>query len=292
MEHCRAVFLLRSGVDWNLLVENPRLGPTARGAQPDKDRMTVQPLFEMLDRTPSLVTATDRRGDEEPADGDLHVRTQFLRRVAHDIASPAGVTMTVLEELAAESARPELVAMARRGLRRLLRLSEQLALAADLEAGAITPDPTVEDVRSLVKDALDQAVAIDGRRDIVISCDLPNEKVTADLDRRLVCSALREVIGNALRLASSRVAVNVERAEGKVIIRVNDDGPGFSNEALANLGKRFTPGSSTRGLGLSLSLVKDVLTAHGGDLAVEASSLPPGRRGVRGAAVVVTLPTL
>jgi two-component system sensor histidine kinase QseC len=253
--------------------------------------MTVQPLFETLDPTPSLVTATDRRGGDDAADGDLHLRTQFLRRVAHDIASPTGVTMTVLEELAAESTRPELVAMARRGLRRLLRLSEQLALAADLEAGSITPDPTIEDVRSLVKDALDQAVAIDGRRDIVAACELPDEKVTTDLDRRLVCSALREIIGNALRLASSRVAVNVERGDGKVIIRVNDDGPGFSNEALSNLGKRFVPGTSTRGLGLSLSLAKDVLTAHGGELAVEQSSLPPGRRGVRGAAVVVTLPT-
>ena len=55
-----------------------------------------------------------------------HVTTAFLRRVAHDIASPTGVTMTVLDELAI-GAKPELVAMARRGLKRLLRLSEQLA---------------------------------------------------------------------------------------------------------------------------------------------------------------------
>jgi signal transduction histidine kinase len=249
--------------------------------------MTVQPLFDTLDRSASE-KAAEHRSDER----SLHLRTQFLRRVAHDIASPTGVTMTVLEELSNESARPELVAMARRGLRRLLRLSEQLALAADLEAGGFTPDTSVEDMRSVVKDALDHAVGIDGRRDITASCDLPEGKLVADVDRRLVGSVLREVIGNALRLASSRVLVEIEHeAERKVVrVRVHDDGPGFPEEVMSTLGERFTPRSSVRGLGLSLSMAKEVLAAHGGELHVETSSLPPGRRGVRGAAVVVTLP--
>ena len=243
---------------------------------------------------------TNRTADAAPrlgattneASASSHLRTQFLRRVAHDIASPTGVTMTVLEELANESSRPELVAMARRGLRRLLRLSEQLALAADFEAGPLSPDTTLEDVRGLVKDALAQASAIDGRRDIVTSCELPDEKLVADVDRRLVSSVLREVIGNALRLASSRVTVDVGHADGKVTVRVQDDGPGFPNEALATLGQRFTPGSTARGLGLSLSMAKDVLAAHNGTLSVDASTLPPGRRGNRGAAVLMTLPLL
>ncbi len=264
--------------------------------------MTAQPkpVFEMLERPTSSIhprangSANGQQVDETMTDGSLQFRTQFLRRVAHDIASPAGVTMTVLEELANESKRPELVAMARRGLRRLLRLSEQLALAAELESGpgGLSPDTTLEDVRTLAKDALDQAIAIDGRRDIATSCDVPDSKLVADVDRRLVSSVLREVIGNALRLASSRVSVEVKRSDSNAVIRVNDDGPGFSPEALSTLGQRFTARSTMRGLGLSLSMAKEVLAAHGGELEVEASTLPPGRRGVRGAAVVITLPLL
>ncbi|MBX3205035.1 MAG: HAMP domain-containing histidine kinase [Labilithrix sp.] len=267
--------------------------------------MTVQPILEPLDRPVSVTIAADDSAHEPPtrtttrlgdavneASRSAHLRTQFLRRVAHDIASPTGVTMTVLEELANESSRPELVAMARRGLRRLLRLSEQLALAGDLEAGTFAPDATLEDMRNLVKDALTQAVAIDGRRDVVTSCEVPDAKLAADVDRRVLGSVLRELIGNALRLASSRVAVDVQRADGKVTIRIQDDGPGFPAEALATLGQRFTAGSTTRGLGLSISMAKEVLAAHGGTLDVEASGLPPGRRGARGAAVLVTLPLM
>ena len=277
--------------------------------------MSVQPLFESLERSPSTsgtspapehVTKPTTEPDEQSsristvtateasseASRSLLLRTQFLRRVAHDIASPTGLATTVLEELAGESSRPELVAMARRGLRRLLRLSEQLALASDLEAGAITPETAAEEMRALVKDALEQAVTVDGRRDIVTSCEVPDERLVVDVDRRLITSMVREVIGNALRLASSRVSIDIGCANGKAIVRVQDDGPGFSTDALAHLGQRFTAGSTTRGLGLSLSLAIEILTAHGGELTVDASTLPPGRRGVRGAAVSITLPLL
>lgn len=253
--------------------------------------MTAQPIFDALER-PASNSPLAGRADERAPDVSFHLRTQLLRRIAHDIASPAGVTMTVLEELAYESARPELVAMARRGLRRLLRLSEQLALAADLEMGTFSPDRTLEDVRAVAKDALEQAVTIDGRREIATSCDVPTEKLIVDVDRRLVSSVLREVVGNALKLASSRVAVKVRRDGSKVAIVVDDDGPGFAPETRAALGQRFTPRSTLRGLGLSLSMAKDILSAHGGGLHVETSALPPGRSGVRGASVVLTLPLL
>lgn len=246
--------------------------------------MTVQPLFDTHERS-SDANATERREEES-----VLLRTQFLRRIAHDIASPAGVTMTVLEELANDSARPELVAMARRGLRRLLRLSEQLALVADLEAGALVPETAVEDLRAVVKQSLDQAVAIDGRRDVVSSCDVPGDKLAVEIDQRLVGSVLRELVGNALRLASSRVSVEVARLEDHATVRISDDGPGFTPDAVAMLGERFTARSLTRGLGLSLSIAKEVLGAHGGDLHIGQSALPPGRRGVPGGAVVVRLP--
>lgn len=200
--------------------------------------------------------------------------------------------MTVLDELSI-GAKPELVAMARRGLKRLLRLSEQLALAADLEAGNFTPDTAQEDLRSVAQAAYDAAVGIDGRRDIATELVLPNERVHGEVDRRLLTTVLREVIGNALRLATSKVVVEmvVIEATKQVAVTVHDDGSGFKAEVKEALGERFTPLMSTRGLGLSISMAKEVLAAHGGELAVGMSKLPPGRRGGTGAAVTLTLPT-
>lgn len=241
---------------------------------------------------PPPSSGTGRKSESTPCPHEArakHLSTAFLRRVAHDIASPAGVTMTVLDELAV-GAKPELVAMARRGLRRLLRLSEQLALAADLEAGNFTPDTAPEDLRNVVQAAFDNAVGIDGRRDITPELVLPERTVLGEIDRRLLTTVLREVIGNALRLATSRVLVEVTVTDGIAAITVHDDGSGFKDEIKEVLGERFTPVIASRGLGLSISMAKEVLCAHGGALAVGMSKLPPGRRGGTGAAVTLTLP--
>lgn len=220
-----------------------------------------------------------------------HVRTLLLRRIAHDIASPAGVTQTVLDEIAADGcARPELVTMARRSLRRLMRLSEHLALVAELEAGPIDPDLVPTDVRTVTKHAVDAAIAIDGRKDIATECSLGDVAGPIDADPRLLGLAIREIVGNALRTTSSRVEVHVDVAGDVIEVRVDDDGPGFTPEAVAKLGTRFHATSTTRGLGLSLSMATEFLRLHGGGLRVETSALPPGRRGTRGAAVIVTLP--
>ena len=245
--------------------------------------MTVSAVLQARDSTAGA------NGSE--ADPALQVRTQFLRRVAHDIASPTGVTLTVLEELAgSERPRPELVAMARRSLKRLMRLSEHLALVAELESGTLQPELGTVDARALTKHAMDDAVGIDGRKDVVAACDLPASPLLVTGDPRLLHVVIREIVGNALKLASSRVEVSVKAENGKVVIRVDDDGPGFAEDARATMGRRFVRRSASRGLGLSLSMAFDILRDHDGTLELQSSLLPPGRRGVAGSAVVVTLP--
>lgn len=250
--------------------------------------MTVASILESRDPMTSNPTLDAEDTDEEQAE---HVRTQFFRRVAHDIASPTGVTMTVLDELAnGDKPRPELMAMARRSLRRLMRLSEHLALVAELESGELVPELAAADLRALVKRGLDEALSIDGRKDVVVAADLPVGPLLVAADPRLLLVVFREIIGNALKLATSRVEVSVKAHESHTIIRIEDDGPGFAVDSAATLGRRFVKRSSARGLGLSISMAMDILRAHDGTLTVEPSTLPPGRRGKVGAAVVLTLP--
>ncbi len=260
------------------ILEAPSVEAPSAGA-PSREAPTTDPM------KPS----TSERSDAEQAE---HLRTQFLRRVAHDIASPTGVTLTVLEELAAaDKPRPELVAMARRSLRRLMRLSEHLALVAELETGTFEPELATIDLRALTKQAVDEALAIDGRKDVVAASDLPGSPLLIAGDARLLLVVMREVIGNGLKLASSRVEVSLKTEGASITLRVDDDGPGFAEESMTTLGQRFVKRSSARGLGLSLSMAMEILRSHGGSLAITQSRLPPGRRGTGGAAVTLTLPS-
>uniref|UniRef100_UPI000623F6EB sensor histidine kinase n=1 Tax=Allosalinactinospora lopnorensis TaxID=1352348 RepID=UPI000623F6EB len=80
------------------------------------------------------------------------------------------------------------------------------------------------------------------------------------------------LIDNALKFGGSgvRIAVHVRPpADGSVVVHVVDDGPGLTEEQLAEAGKPFwrsEGGVGAEGGGLGLSIVSTLLNMHGGDL--------------------------
>ena len=84
--------------------------------------------------------------------------------------------------------------------------------------------------------------------------------------------------GGALRISAEQDA-----AASRVLIRVEDTGPGLSEDVRARLGD--SPVSTKPfGLGLGMTVCRDVATAHGGELRIERS------RDLGGACVVLAFP--
>ncbi|HEY8545484.1 MAG TPA: sensor histidine kinase, partial [Acidimicrobiales bacterium] len=74
-----------------------------------------------------------------------------------------------------------------------------------------------------------------------------------------------------------------DRGGGGVRVTVADGGPGFPPDQLAHVFERFTRSVDSRGSGLGLSIVRDLVEAHGGRVA--AANRPEG-----GATVTFSLP--
>ena len=103
--------------------------------------------------------------------------------------------------------------------------------------------------------------------------------------------AIDNLISNAIKYSpiGGKIAVLVNRAQNKTVIRVADEGAGLSPEDLGRLFGRFqrlsakpTAGESSTGLGLSI--VKRIVDMHGGR--VTADSAGPGQ----GSTFTVVLP--
>ncbi|MCU1485246.1 MAG: Signal transduction histidine kinase [Actinomycetia bacterium] len=100
--------------------------------------------------------------------------------------------------------------------------------------------------------------------------------------------AVRNLLENAQRHATSSVLVDLAAEDGVVQLAVADDGRGIASEDRERVFERFTRLDDARdrdhgGAGLGLAIVRDVLRAHGGDAVVE-------ERAGGGARFVVTLP--
>jgi signal transduction histidine kinase len=96
----------------------------------------------------------------------------------------------------------------------------------------------------------------------------------------------RNLVDNARVFARSRIRVSV-RAGERVVLEVEDDGPGVSEGNRDKIFQRFftlRPEGAERGSGLGLAIVRTIAAAHGG----EVELADPGELG--GARFRVTLP--
>lgn len=99
---------------------------------------------------------------------------------------------------------------------------------------------------------------------------------------------VRNLVDNAARHAAARIAVSVSDTGGEVVLVVEDDGPGIAPPDRERVFERFVRLDEARardagGSGLGLAIVREVVTGHGGAVAVGASALG-------GACFVVRLP--
>jgi len=110
------------------------------------------------------------------------------------------------------------------------------------------------------------------------------------VDREAMARSLLNLVNNALKYSQDRkfIGVNLFRDNGSVKLEVVDHGIGIPvNEQHKIFEKFYRVGDplvhNTKGSGLGLSLVRHIVQAHGGDVAVDST---PGR----GSKFTITLP--
>jgi signal transduction histidine kinase len=86
---------------------------------------------------------------------------------------------------------------------------------------------------------------------------------------------ISNLLDNARRYAIEKVRVTVERNEDRVIVRVEDDGPGIPADERAQVFDRFFRGRASRhpGSGLGLAVAAELARADGASISVSASAL-------------------
>lgn len=105
-----------------------------------------------------------------------------------------------------------------------------------------------------------------------------NDQVSAVNGREQALKrALSNVIGNAFNYGDT-IAVNLEAVGNKVEITIDDDGPGIPEDKREEVFKAFyrledSRNKETGGVGLGLSIAKDIITSHGGTIKLQDSPI-------------------
>jgi len=137
------------------------------------------------------------------------------------------------------------------------------------------PEPASEDISVL--DTLQNIATLlqPSLGGVQISLDVAPESLQIFADRQLIDQVLINLVKNAgdalAETADAHIALAGRLDLGRVIISVTDNGPGIPED---DINQVFIPFFTTKreGSGIGLSLSRQIMTAHNGDIAVESSS--------------------
>jgi signal transduction histidine kinase len=192
--------------------------------------------------------------------------------LAHELRTPLSRIRGNLESFARHSTEPAARDAAERAVDEIDRASELVQTILTVRAGdhdALKLHRETMSLRELLVSIID--LYQPSAEDRGLSLSLVNGvDVSLALDRQRLVQAIANLLDNALAYtpAGGSVAVRLELHGSVAVVTVKDSGPGLQQSELQSIWQRYVRGSvasaKTPGMGLGLSLVRAITTAHGG----------------------------
>jgi two-component system sensor histidine kinase SenX3 len=206
------------------------------------------------------------------------VRRDFVANVSHELKTPIGALELLAETMASETDPDVTRPLAERMVKEAERLGRIVDDLLDLSLietrDAVSRQPIAVSV--LVGEALERTASAADNARIDVQVTVRGDEVV-DCDRRLVVSAIANLVDNAVKYSEVGSTVNVEMSiKGTdVVVAVRDRGIGIPGRDLERIFERFyrvdqARSRATGGTGLGLAIVRHVASAHGGDVTVES----------------------
>lgn len=207
-------------------------------------------------------------------------RADVLGIVAHDLRSPLSAIASSSDFLLEYDDLPivqrrKMLEVMQRASRRMNRLIGDLLDTTQLQAGRLSLDLADIDACKVVREAEETLRPSALERGIRLLSDPPQRQCFVRADEGRLLQVIGNLVGNALKFteAGGEVSLSARASDVEVVFSVADTGPGISPEHQSRLFDTFWQArkADRRGVGLGLSITRDIVTALGGRLWVEST---------------------
>jgi len=243
------------------------------------ERLPVSKTGDELERLSNSLNRMITRLDDA-----FQQTNRFLADASHELRTPLTILCGELEELTNDARldsrqRERTISLLEEALR-LSKIVEQLLMLSRLDAGEAIVEWQQFDLVELVRSTAEQMNLLAEDKNISIQ-GKDSEPVLIEGDRSRLKQVLVNLLDNATKYtpAGGSIAWAVRKADNHAVLEISDTGIGIPPEALPHIFERFYRVDAARSadgesIGLGLAIVKSILTAHGGEVAVEST---PGK---------------
>jgi signal transduction histidine kinase len=245
-------------------------------------------FYELLAGQVSVALRNARAYEEERQRAEAlaeldRAKTAFFSNISHEFRTPLTLMLGPVEDLLAgragtlpEAARAELETL-HRNAGRLLRLVNTLLDFSRLEAGRIEASYTPTDFSALTADLASNFRSAVERAGLKLTVDCPPLSQPVYLDRELWEKIVLNLISNAFKFTfKGEISVRTRERNGQAVLEVRDTGTGIPAAELPRIFERFhrvrdAHSRTHEGTGIGLSLVRELVTLHGGTVQVDST---------------------
>jgi signal transduction histidine kinase len=217
------------------------------------------------------------------------LKDEFLAKLSHELRNPLHAVvgwLQVLRERPEDATlRGRAMSAIERNSRSLQRMIEDLLDLAKASSGKLELRRAPTTVRTLVAAVVETLRPGAAVRGVALHETSTEEStiVTGDYDR--LAQVVINVVSNAIKFTpeGGRVSVAVERTPEEVVVTVSDTGLGISPEARQQIFEPFRQAGPRLagpegGLGLGLSIAKQIVELHGGSITADSDGVGRGAR--------------
>lgn len=236
-----------------------------------------------------------RKEAEQALLGASRNKDEFLATLAHELRNPLAPMINALEIMRLAKEDPSAVEKAqtimKRQIAQIVRLIDDLLDLSRISHGKIQLHMERIELATVIQQSLESNIPIIQAAEHKIEVDLPLFPVTVEADITRLAQVFSNLLNNATKYTEKGglIRLSAHLYHDQVIVSVLDNGVGIPENMLPHVFEKFTQVDrqlerSQGGLGIGLSLVKQLVELHGGT--VEAKSKGENR----GSEFIVRLP--
>jgi signal transduction histidine kinase/DNA-binding NarL/FixJ family response regulator len=235
-----------------------------------------------------MVTARKR------AESANRAKDEFIAMLGHELRNPLAPIVTTLELMrirGGEHFQRER-GIIERQVQHMSRLVDDLLDVSRIARGTIELKKSVVEIESVVEKAVETAKPLMERRRQTISINVPWHGLEVNVDPVRATQIIANLLTNAVKFSPPEavITLSAQRRNGDVVVMVRDEGIGMTHEDIAMVFDIFVQGTGQEidrpqgGLGLGLTIAKNLAELHGGSLTAQSEG--PGR----GSTFILRLP--
>ncbi len=220
----------------------------------------------------------------------------FLAMLGHELRNPLAPISNALALMAREKLESRTLRLAQetiaRQLKQMVRLVDDLLDIGRITSGKIRLEAKPVDLREVVAEAIEATAPAAEDKSQQLQLEVEEAALWVTGDRARLIQVLSNLLGNAIKFTPARghVQVRAGRDGDRAVLTVRDNGPGIAAQDIGRIFNLFEQGEQDvarpqGGLGLGLSLVQQLVSLHGGDVAAYSRGVPG-----EGSEFVVRLP--